>query len=47
MPNPMEEMTLPCPLDICDGTGVVAGVTLEDSERECPCRADEGDHDEA
>lgn len=27
-----------CPLGICDGSGVCPGATLEDSERECPCR---------
>lgn len=40
----MEEMLMPCPLDICDGSGVVPGVEPWDAERKCPCR-DEGDHD--
>lgn len=43
MTNPMEDMLMPCPLDICDGTGEVAGVEPWDSERKCPCREDEGD----
>jgi len=46
MTNPTEEMRMPCPLDICDGSGMVPGAELEDADRECPCRADEGDRDE-
>lgn len=38
--NPLETMILPCPLDICDGDGICPGVTLEDSERPCPCKED-------
>lgn len=26
-----------CPLGICDGSGICPGVTLEDSDRACPC----------
>ncbi len=45
MTNPMEEMSLPCPLDICDGSGIIERDDGSDNERDrkCPCRSDEGD----
>lgn len=39
MPNPMEEMQLPCPHDICDGSGVIKGEFDED-DRDCLCKTD-------
>lgn len=33
-----------CPMDICDGSGKVAGAGPEDDERDCP-HTDQGDHD--
>ena len=35
MTNPMEDMILPCPLDICDGTGMVWNEDTREEE-ECP-----------
>lgn len=43
MTNPMEDMLMPCPLDICDGSGIIGGVD-DESDRKCP-HTDEGDHD--
>lgn len=34
----LEDMTLPCPHDICDGTGIIMG---EEGEEKCLCRTDE------
>ncbi len=47
MTNPLESMSQPCPLDLCDGSGVVP---MDDGrgdmrDQQCPCRLDEGDND--
>lgn len=38
MPNPLEEMLLSCPEDICDGSGTI--VDEDGVERKCPCVLD-------
>lgn len=43
MSNPLEEMDMPCPMDICDGSGFIAGRGDED-DRPCP-HTDTRDHD--
>lgn len=39
MPNPLETMSLPCPEDICDGSGIIPDDGTEGSvEQKCLCR---------
>lgn len=41
----LEDMSLPCPMDVCDGSGKIGDG--EDGERDCPHTSDgEPDRDE-
>lgn len=36
MSNPIEKMTMPCPLDVCDGSGLIGAIDPWDDDRICP-----------
>lgn len=38
MKDSLEKMTLPCPLDVCDGTGTLTAFDPWDDDRLCPCQ---------
>lgn len=40
----IEEMTLPCVFDICDGSGYTDGISLEDEDTMCPCNPKHSDN---
>jgi hypothetical protein len=48
MTNPLEDMLLPCPLDFCDGDGIIHQDDGSDGANDypCPCRSEEGNYDE-
>lgn len=45
--NPMEEMLMQCPMDTCDGTGIVEGDDGTDGahDRICPHTKPDDDYD--